>query len=414
MNATQNNMLQNDFAQYPPAPHDNASGILPPEMMPLMANEMGMRNNSLNNMAPINGMDNVKTSVGIMDGAQRQWSLGSAPPNYSRPQQVDYGATQSAVNYTANSNASGASMYRDESKMFNISSTFPFQNPFLGNPYPTTNPPVTDSTKLLVSTFGLGGDRRRRISISNGQIGQIVNHEGFFWDEDLMDPFYDQSRQIRLHLLAGPPSMARDDTALISRNQKPTIPGGVGRMDNMWYNSFYEQAHMANSAMDPIKVECDAQVQGPRSNVASNSRVTSVADTSGVTRVPPSNHVADTSDVTGVPPSNDLLIYNKELISKPIDSFTQGVAASKKQRLLERNRVAALKSRQRKKHAQQQLQYDMKNAEKLVKEKEKLIERYDSLLEIFNDALKRHFSGEKDVLEALRPHIDRPILDFKP
>lgn len=399
MIATQHNMLQNDFAQYPPAPHDNPSGILPPEMMPLMANEMGMRNNSLNDMAPMNGMDNVKTFVGIMDGAQRQWPLGSAPPNYSRPQQVDYGATQSAVNYTANVNASGASMYRDESKMFNMSSTFPFQNPFLGNPYPTTNPPVTDSTKLLSSAFGLGVNRRRCISISNGQIGQIVNHEGFFLDEDLTDSFYDQSRQMRLHLLAGPPSMAQDDTALISRNQKPIMPGGVGRMDNMWYNSFYEQAHMANSAMDPIKVECDAQVQGPRSNVASNSRVTSVADTSGV---------------TGVPRSNHLLIYNKELIFKPIDSFIQGTADSKKQRLLERNRVAALKSRQRKKHAQQQLQYDMNEVEKLVKEKEKLIERYDSLLEIYNDALKRHFSGEKDVLEALRPHIDSPILDFKP
>ncbi|RKP28853.1 hypothetical protein METBISCDRAFT_28723 [Metschnikowia bicuspidata] len=151
--------------------------------------------------------------------------------------------------------------------------------------------------------------------------------------------------------------------------------------------------------MDPIKTECDAQVRGPRSNVASNSRVTPVADTSGV---------------AGVLPPNHLLIYNKELIFKPIDSLIQGTAAWKKQRLLERNRVAALKCRQRKKHAQQQLQYNMKKAEKQVKEKEKLIQRYDSLLEIYNDALKRHFNGEKDVLETLRPHIDSPILDFKP
>ena len=56
---------------------------------------------------------------------------------------------------------------------------FPYHNPFDVNSYPITNPPLFDSTMMVPYTTADGVPRRRRISISNGQIGQIINHEAF-------------------------------------------------------------------------------------------------------------------------------------------------------------------------------------------------------------------------------------------
>ena len=49
--------------------------------------------------------------------------------------------------------------------------SIPFHNPFDVNSYPITNPPIFDSTMTVPYTTD-GVPRRRRISISNGQIGR--------------------------------------------------------------------------------------------------------------------------------------------------------------------------------------------------------------------------------------------------
>ena len=71
-------------------------------------------------------------------------------------------------------------------------SSIPFHNPFDVNSYPITNPPIFDST-MTFRILQMGFHVERRISISNGQIGQMVSHEAYF-AEDLDVPPEFESR----------------------------------------------------------------------------------------------------------------------------------------------------------------------------------------------------------------------------
>lgn len=371
--------------------------------------------NSVNSMSSMPNMANVNNINSAVAGSQQ----GQPQQQQAQPQQRHMSASnlhfsqnqpgaymnntaeslpQNSMSYVAPNNAQPHNDHAThpleptESKASATSSNMAFLNPFFGNSYPITNPPLFDSTMLLPFGDSTGTNRRRRISISNGQIGQIVNHEAFFMDEDLMEEFYEQSRQIRPHSPETPVSAGQGDSGSFARSQKHLMPVGANATDTQQFTDIND--HMANLAMPAVKLEYASLVR----------------NTLGVME-----HDQPSSErVAGVPPPNHLLIYNNEIIYNPNDGPIPGTAAWKKERLLERNRVAASKCRQRKKHAQQQLQDNMNKAQNQVKEKEDLIQRYSSLLEVYNEALKRHFNGEQGVLESLRKHIDLPILEYNP
>lgn len=325
------------------------------------------------------------------------YSGSNHPVNYSQSLQ------QQSVGYN---NTSTGTLEGHNSGSHNFDHALPqFTNPFFGNSYPITNPPLFDSTMLLPFGDSTGTNRRRRISISNGQIGQIVNHEAFFMDEDLMEEFYEQSRQIRPHSpdssILGP----RDDSARsVQNNHRHLSVTGVPRSEGSNYNNPEEQAQIGLAAAPMTSVKTEHQE--PFGNAPAGMGT-------GIDMSNPGARSIDDSEVAGLPPPNHLLIYNNEIIFNPNNGPIPGTAAWKKERLLERNRVAASKCRQRKKHAHQQLQENMNKAQQQVKEKEDLIEKYRSLLEIYNYALKRHFNGEKGALEPLSQYVETLIEDIK-
>lgn len=370
------------------------------------ANMKNLNGNPMSNMTNIgNGTEGLSHPQQQQQQQQPQQQINRA--QYSQNQALNYNqqaVQQAPMNYTGGSNVAqnvvandgATSLDHPETKFANGHGGAIFQNPYYGNSYPITNPPLFDTTMLLPLNDGAGHTRRRRISISNGQIGQIVNHEAFFMDEDLMEEFYEQSRQMRPHSPQTPNSAVRDDSA---RSRRSVMPVGAS---NMAYNSNNpdEQAQLVPSAMNSVKNEYQQPVTA--NSVPMNDQVD--MDNRGASST-------DNRGVAGLPPPNHLLIYNNEIIFNPNNGPIPGTAAWKKERLLERNRVAASKCRQRKKHAQQQLQDNMEKAEKQMKEKEALLKKYQDLLEVYNSALTRHFNGEKGVLEPLRQHIDNPIIE---
>lgn len=377
---------------------------------------------NVQNVQNVSGMQNVQNVAPVrgvaVNGGVLNVSMGFANGSHHGPlDRTDNGAmdnndrSKMQFNSSNSSNASHASNNGNNVSNGSQSHNNPlFLNPFYGNSYPMTNPPLFDSTMLLPFGDGSGPNRRRRISISNGQIGQIVNHEAFFLDEDSMEEFYEHSRQIRPHSPntpdAPPPAAVQDDTATrFARNTRSVMPVGASRQDNpMGFNDLNEQAQIVSSALDAPKPEYSSQPQ-LLTNLAPGSAHLGL----DASRATPAS---ENSGVAGVPPGNYSLIYNNEVIFNPNNGPIPGTAAWKKERLLERNRVAASKCRQRKKHAQQQLQDNMNKVEKQVKEKEALLDRYSSLFDMYNTALRRHFNGEEGVLDSLRQYIDNPILDF--
>lgn len=365
--------------------------------------------NTLNDFNNINNIHNLNDMTSSSPHLQlRPVSASGAhfPPNSS----VNYvqNSTQSSMNYmnanntTGHNDASRSSIDTSENKLnfgSNSNMNTAFQNPFYVNSYPITNPPLFDSTTLLPIGDGSGSIRGRRISISNGQIGQIVNHQAFFMDEDLTEELCEQSHQL------GPQSLQTSAMQVQDESRASRNRAALPRSSDLGYSNINEQAQLVSSpSMNGIKSEFSGSLDG--------SLVTSISHEGMNARVDSGNSsTAHNGGVAGLPPPNYLLIYNNEVIFNPSNGPIPGTAAWRKERLLERNRVAASKCRQRKKHAQQQMQDNMNKVEKQLKEKEALIQEYKRLLGIYNSAVKCHLNGEDRALDSLREHFDNPFLD---
>lgn len=273
-----------------------------------------------------------------------------------------------------------------------------FHNPFDMNSYPITNPPILDSTVL---PYGDHTSRHRRISISNGQIGQIVNHEAFFMDEDLFD-----------------------DLSNISPYPAQQTVGGQSQLPDQRIVPFeVDASHQTATQLHPQLQFASVRATQPAPQVpgtthhsaprvdfrqmAGNGHISNLA-TPGPTLVDVQSH-----DMAGVPPPNHQLIYNNEVIYNPNNGPIPGTAAWKKERLLERNRIAASKCRQRKKHAQQQLQDNMNKSQNKIKTQTERLEKYEKLLAIYNTVLARHLKDQHDqTFEGLRQFVTKLIDDI--
>ncbi|CAH6718945.1 hypothetical protein CLIB1444_01S18008 [[Candida] jaroonii] len=244
---------------------------------------------------------------------------------------------------------------------FNFLQNFEFSN------YPMTNPPLFDQSMFLYQD----GQQppRRRISISNGQIGQIVNHEAIYDDFDSQD--FDIDKE--LNSLSGQQSQ--------STAQTTAQPTGV-----------IPPPSVPPSSLPPpqstTQIPVNAPPITPQSGVTSSNPSNNSSNIPSVPAIPPAGGFqpkVDHSHFAGVPPPDHQLIYNNEVIYNPHNGPVPGTAAWKKDRLLERNRIAASKCRKRKKQAQQQLVddlNDLKSENRLLQEK---LNNYENLLDVFKD-----------------------------
>lgn len=224
-----------------------------------------------------------------------------------------------------------------------------FHNAFDVNSYPITNPPIFDSTTMIPYINTDGVPRRRRISISNGQIGQIINHEAFFDSDGGSSPY---------------------DDLIPNQNQPSSAP--INNLSDNTNTPAVESFGLAQPAINqPPAISQQPIVNG-----------------GGATSFPPVSRgeLSNNSfaDAAGVPPPNHQLIYNNEVIYNPNNGPIPGTAAWKKKRLLERNRIAASKCRQRKKQAQQELQDNNYKFEVQITNQQNKIKKYALLTKKYN------------------------------
>ncbi|CUM54643.1 unnamed protein product [Debaryomyces tyrocola] len=254
------------------------------------------------------------------------------------------------------------------------SHVFEFHDPFDINSYPITNPPIFDTTMMLPYTTNEGIPRRRRISISNGQIGQIINHEFYLENESPLDDELNGTRPTNQQV-------SKDDTVLndvsTHQNRNPVRTGPAGQ------SVLHQHPQLPPKELvsqPQLKVDHDILREQQQGSVIKNE----------LKSESPKIQIGGSAPAAGVPPPNHQLIYNNEVIYNPNNGPIPGTAAWKKERLLERNRLAASKCRQRKKHAQQQLQNNVSKYQKDVDLLKDKLDKYGTVFKNFNLIISKH------------------------
>ncbi|CDF88088.1 uncharacterized protein ZBIST_3586 [Zygosaccharomyces bailii] len=223
---------------------------------------------------------------------------------------------------------------------------------------PMTNPPIFQSS---VTRFD-EPIRRRRISISNGQISQLGE------DVETLE---------NLHDCQVPPMPPMPNA--INGNG-----GGADGITNRWGATSSVAVPQTAGLPPPVSLGAGLPQTGLSQGL-----------TSGLTPVSaPASTPTDSSTVT-----SSLAGASSGGIPVP------GTAGWKRARLLERNRVAASKCRQRKKVAQLQLQKDfdiLSQENKVIKKK---LDYYEKLVTKFKTFFEAHLSkcasGERESLEII-------------
>lgn len=346
---------------------------------------------------------------------------------------------------------------------------FPFHNPFDINSYPITNPPLFDSTMNLPYDLNDGVNRRRRISISNGQIGQIINHEAIFnYDNNDFHPFdgmygrdvykdnhnhQSQHQQQQHQLQQQQQNGSSSNTTTTNSSNNNNNSNASNNYNNYGKNqeilkdgynkseSFKSHEFEANGSANNLDISSNIPISdgllvinGQISHVSLSlaSQVNSTVPDQ-VSQAPAhTNHSTSEIefqqnpmfppqqsrnmiplkqdkivDVAGVPPPNHQLIYNDEVIFNPNNGPIPGTAAWKKERLLERNRIAASKCRQRKKQAHLKLQDNISKFEKELQSKTDSINNLIKIIKFYNKNLKNYFeTGNDDDLQELKKYIE--------
>lgn len=228
----------------------------------------------------------------------------------------------------------------------------PFFQPFGvdASHLPMTNPPIFQSSLAADSL----NPRRRRISISNGQIGQLGE------DEDNVESIY--------------------------YSQPPPMP--PQRLSQTIKMEPSNEALRLNSGNADFATRANFQDLQNESKVMDNVIVDPVGNGTAMTK--------QNSETSSINSNNSMRSTERQTLP--------GTAAWKKARLLERNRIAASKCRQRKKVAQEQLQKDvviLRNSNKIMKTK---LDYYQKLVSKFKRFMELHMEscgGNKDGLTMI-------------
>ncbi|KAI5955732.1 hypothetical protein KGF54_001234 [Candida jiufengensis] len=285
----------------------------------------------------------------------------------------------------------------------------PSHNPFDLNSYPMTNPPLFDSTFMLPYTTAEGIPRRRRISISNGQIGQIMNHEAFFENDEFNNSLDDDELTQRFNDY----ELNRPQTSFIIDNnntnssshqpppnqQQPLVQAHQQLHDDLQQPQPHpiQHHHQPQQNQSIPHHQSQNQLQHQQQLPPSNQQHLQQAPPQ-----PPQPPKPSSPPVAGVPPPNHQLIYNNEVIYNPNNGPITGTAAWKKERLLERNRIAASKCRQRKKTAQLQLQDNVNKMENDLKFKNDYIKKLELTLNLYKNGINSFLeSKNEEILKNL-------------
>ena len=224
---------------------------------------------------------------------------------------------------------------------------------------------------MLPYTSNEGIPRRRRISISNGQIGQIINHEFYLDNESPLDEDLNGPRLNHQPL-------SKDDTMLNGahphQNRAPVRPGSTEQVLQIQQPQLPQKNLIPQR---PVKSALDIPLEQHQRMYRENQLKAEI-------------HRTQKDPPAGVPPPNHQLIYNNEVIYNPNNGPIPGTAAWKKERLLERNRLAASKCRQRKKHAQQQLQNNVSKYQKDVDVLKDKLNKYEKVFKNYNLIISKH------------------------
>ncbi|EGV63078.1 hypothetical protein PSN45_004654 [Yamadazyma tenuis] len=312
-----------------------------------------------------------------------------------------------------------------------------FNNPFDLNTYPMTNPPLFDQSMFV--NFSQDGMPvlRRRISISNGQIGQIINHEAIF--DDNYDVVSNETTPIDLHeksrfnqalqpqvlqnsgggfgMVPGSHDEFQSHPLPNTNNHDPTshpiatpLPSSLPPELQAHYS--VGPKHQRHPAAPGVGVGAPCQTftqapvvggipsQGPGAVPSPSAPATVLSATNAVFSGPQEEilPVPDDSQehtvYAGVPPPNHQLIYNNEVIYNPNNGPVPGTSAWKRDRLLERNRVAASKCRQRKKQAQQQLLDDIRELKIENSDLRGKLDNYDKFFQSMKRFFNQNSSGD--------------------
>lgn len=335
-----------------------------------------------------------------------------------------HGAASAMAAHTGNFNFATNSNCLDPSIQESLS---PFFQPFGVDVshFPMTNPPIFQNT---LANYG-GPPRRRRISISNGQIGQLGENmdsvENIYYTQPPPLPHRYNSHQPRQQP---------------NKRQRVEDPSSLSKVQ--FRNPSYSQGAVT-SAASPVSIPLVPQQEFPRTREQpadmvggsnghaallqnelnnSNGKVfrqerveettpvsvtnTKISSTSSTPVNPGSSESissARDSDNNHIP--QQPLYYQNEMVFNPNqEGPLPGTAAWKRARLLERNRIAASKCRQRKKIAQQQLQKDVDVLARENREIRRKLEYYEKLVSKFKKFTALHMDscgGNKDGLRVI-------------
>ncbi|AGO11672.1 AaceriADL104Wp [[Ashbya] aceris (nom. inval.)] len=248
---------------------------------------------------------------------------------------------------------------------------------------PLTNPPIFQSSLASYN----GPPQRRRISISNGQIGQL-GHMGQLDDEDVMESIYD---------LQPPPMPQR-------RNGPKPFSKAAGT-----HEQFLSRQHPQPYPNAYVDVQPGKPAEGHGAAYASS--ISSVP-----LHTPPEQPLSRPAHVyDSIPSGQELPRAAPSTVLPTMYDAPPGTAAWKRARLLERNRIAASKCRQRKKIAQLQLQKDVNILSKENKEIKRKLEYYQKLVSKFKRFMELHMetcngsNGSVQIIEEMLK-IDHSIV----
>ena len=298
----------------------------------------------------------------------------------------------------------------------------PFFQPFGvdSSHFPMTNPPIFQSA-LATDSFN---PRRRRISISNGQIGQLGE------DEDNVESIY----------YSQPPPMPPMRSSQMQTNNSRVkmesllTHGNSNNNDNSNSNSNSnsgngnDNRNVSNSGNNNNNSDGRSVAYNMTLGVNSGNFAPSTSQlyASKMSFQQLQQESKSFGQSVEEPPAGPMTrefgqnsAYAMEMSTQGSDASSvksngshkssdrhalPGTAAWKRARLLERNRIAASKCRQRKKIAQEQLQKDvvvLKNSNKIMKSK---LEFYQKLVTKFKRFMELHMEscgGNKDGLTMI-------------
>ncbi|KAH3682250.1 hypothetical protein WICPIJ_006789 [Wickerhamomyces pijperi] len=278
--------------------------------------------------------------------------------------------------------------------------------------FPLTNPPIFESALMMNNQ----GQPRRRISISNGQIGQITNTHNVDELYELQPPPLPKAAGSVHHSSTQSVSLGNTPQSLNQMytsgalQQQPgknlqNVPVGMAQPLQPQQQQQQQQQHIDSSPIQRLPPPQPQQTLHPQQQ--QQQYVQPMQPQMTQQQQPQSNLV----DANGVP--NHKLMYNNEVIFNPDAGPIPGTAAWKKARLLERNRIAALKCRQRKKAAQIQLKEDVAKYNRKI---ELLNEESTSFVKFYHNLKKNVADGIKlnsDEVQKMFLEFDMKLIQFQ-